>query len=433
MKILCIIPPYVPSYFNAGHHLSVFLVGAYLQEQMPAAQVRCVDGAALNLTWKDVCSLLEPGFDVIALLADFDGVDGFGRFLRYVRTFTPHARVITFGRLAQQIPRFFFQFDIDAVVASGDAEAGVYGYVKHDRDAPAPAGVLLRGADSATPGFYLPAQEWVLPDVEQIPYAAYSGLYRNDLNKFCGIPERTELVVPVARGCPIGCSYCDVPPMQGLTERRISVEQTVSYIVDAFAKLPFEYVSFYAPTFTLNRKWVLHLCDALASQPRRYPWKCVTVLKLLDRELLERMAASGCVRVSVGIETFSAQAANSLPRVKQDVVEQFEDRASMCLEAGIELNCFLMLGLPGDSPAGIRATMEVCRKYEARVRPTVYTPYHRLHEGMTVEQVSTFDRQLFVSELVTEDDARAYYRMFHGHENDRATRVMERIHPAEAD
>ena len=29
MKVLLLIPPYIPSYFNAGHHLPVFQVGAY--------------------------------------------------------------------------------------------------------------------------------------------------------------------------------------------------------------------------------------------------------------------------------------------------------------------------------------------------------------------------------------------------------------------
>lgn len=431
MRILCIIPPYIPSYFNAGHHLPVFMTGSYLRAHLPDAEVTCVDGAALNMSWKDVCALLEPRFDVIALLNDFDGVDGFGRFLHYARTLTPSAKVITFGRLGQLIPRFFFPFGIDAVVCSGDAEAAVLDYARFVRDGGAPpAGVLLRD-DSGTParGRFLPADEWVLPDVTEIPYAAYSFMYLNDLNKFCGIPERQELVLPAARGCPVGCEYCDVPVMQGPTERRISVERAVSYIVDAFARLPFEYVSFYAPTFTLDRNWVLQLCGALAAQPRRYPWKCVTVLKLLDLELLQKMAASGCVRISVGIETFSAGAAASLPRVKRDVMGQFERTAAQCREVGIELNCFVMLGLPGDSPEDIRATFELCRKYDARVRPTVYTPYHLLRDDMTVAEVSMFDRQLFVDGMISDEAAGAYYRMFHGHENDRATRVMERIEP----
>jgi radical SAM superfamily enzyme YgiQ (UPF0313 family) len=220
--------------------------------------------------------------------------------------------------------------------------------------------------------------------------------------------------------------------MQGSRERRIGVERAVAYIAEAFERLPFEYVSFYAPTFTLQRRWVVELCEALSALPRRYPWKCVTVLRMLDPELLRRMAASGCVRISVGIETFSRGAAASLPRIKREAREQFEQTASHCREAGIELNCFVMLGLPGDSPEDIRATIDLCRRHEARVRPTVYTPYDRMRDDMTVAQIGAFDRQLFVDGLVPDDAARAYYRMFHGHERDRATRVMERIEPVVA-
>src|SRR5205823_493943 len=144
------------------------------------------------------------------------------------------------------------------------------------------AGVATRTEDGwqdeAKPAIWLSPTEWVLPDVREIPYLHYEILYRDDRNKFCGIPQRRELVVPVARGCPVGCDFCDVPSMQGLRERRISVERTVRYIRDCFAEHPFEYVAFYAPTFTLSKSWVHELCDALIAEQRPYPWKCATTM-----------------------------------------------------------------------------------------------------------------------------------------------------------
>ena len=58
MDILCIIPPYIPSYFNAGHHLGVFQVAAYLRKNSKAAKVVAIDAAALNITWKEICDVL---------------------------------------------------------------------------------------------------------------------------------------------------------------------------------------------------------------------------------------------------------------------------------------------------------------------------------------------------------------------------------------
>ena len=86
-----------------------------------------------------------------------------------------------------------------------------------------------------------------------------------------------ELVVPVARGCPVGCSFCEVPTVFGKRERRLSITSTLTYIRKSFAAAPFDYVSFYAPTFTLDHAWVRALCGELRAAP--VPWKCCTTIQ----------------------------------------------------------------------------------------------------------------------------------------------------------
>ncbi|MEU6073978.1 radical SAM protein [Micromonospora sp. NPDC047074] len=403
MKILVCWPPHVPSYFNAGHHLPVFSITAFMRAQ--GHTVDALDAGALNYSWKEFGDLVFQGrYDVIALVNDFDVVEGVRRAADYVRALAPESTVLTVGRLSFQNPQFFQGFDLDAVVQGGDYEAGVAEVVRwvaegrpDDADAP---GVALRTSTGwrtpNRPGTWFPADQWVLPDVRDIPYAHYEQLYHRDQNKFCGIPDRRELVVPVARGCPVGCDFCDVPTMQGLRERRISVERAVDYIVTSFAEHPFEYVAFYAPTFTLDRQWVRQLCDALIDQPRQYRWKCATTMHHLNEELVERMARSGCVRISVGVETFETEAEGELPRVKRSAAARFETLVRWCDQYGVELNCFVIVGLPGTSPEGTRKTMEMISAAGARVRPTLYTPYHQMRADMTEREVSAFNRQTFV-------------------------------------
>ncbi|HEU5160821.1 MAG TPA: radical SAM protein [Streptosporangiaceae bacterium] len=405
MKILVCWPPHVPSYFNAGHHLPVFSVTAYLRQQ--GHMVDGLDAGALNYSWKQFADrVYQGGYQVVALVNDFDVVEGVRRAADYVRALVPGVTVLTVGRLSQQNPGYFRSLDLDAVVESGDYEAGVAEVVRwigagRPEDAGL-AGVALRTAAGWRPparrGTWLPARDWVLPDVRDIPYAAYDNLYRRDQDKFCGIPERRELVVPVARGCPVGCDFCDVPAMQGLRERRISVRRAVDYIRTCFAEHPFEYVAFYAPTFTLDRPWVRGLCAELTGAPRRYRWKCATTLHHLDEELVAEMARAGCVRISVGVETFETAGGQGLPRIKQSALDRFRTVVGWCDRHGIELNCFVIVGLPGTTPEGTRRTMETVREAGARVRPTLYTPYHLMRDDMTERQLSGFNRHLFVDE-----------------------------------
>ena len=93
----------------------------------------------------------------------------------------------------------------------------------------------------------------------------------------------------------------------------------------------------------------------------------------------------------------------------------------------VELNCFVILGLPGDSPGGVAHTIERVISSGARVRPTVYTPYQNLTPDIGEFELSTYNRQLFVDGEVTDDVAQFYYGLCYGNVSDQPTRVMEKI------
>jgi radical SAM superfamily enzyme YgiQ (UPF0313 family) len=414
-RVLVVRPPEVPTYFNAGHHLPVFLVAAYLRRQPGLGPVDALDAAALNITWKELGDRLWAGdYDVIACMNDLGEVTALGEFVARARALCPRSRIVTFGRLSSSIAGHFERYDLDGIVAGGDYEAGVLAFVRWvvDPGQPRP-GLAVRVAGAWLPptgaGQLLPAGEWALPDIDEIPYEAHTRLYLRDENRFCGLPGRRELVVPVARGCPYRCEFCEVWGREGVAERRLPVARVVEYIRESFEAARFDYVAMYAPTFTLKRSWVLELCDALTPG---VPWKCTTTLDRLDEALLERMAASGCERVSVGIETLEVTAQQGLPPAKRGSVEQFDTLADCCARLGIELNCFVILGLPGASLEGTLATAGHVRERGGRVRPTFYTPYHDMAPAMDEHEIASFNRQLAPGHLDAEEAA-AYYRMLH--------------------
>lgn len=435
MKVLVIWPPHIPSYFNAGHHLPVFQVGAYLRKSSNINEVHCIDAGALNYSWKDIGDLImQNQFDVIAIMNDFDAVEDFHRFTKYARELTNNeVKIVTFGRLSKQIPEFFYRYNIDGVVHSGDYEASVesfINYISGNDNNPSGLSIKVNGEwVKQEMGKYLTSEEWVLPDVNDIPYGDYQKMYMRDENKFCGIPQRNELVVNVARGCPVGCSFCDVPKMQGRKDRRLSVERVVNYIEESFIKQPFEYVSMYAPTFTLNKKWVIDFCNRLKEKGSKYPWKCVTTIFHLSEELVKNMAESGCVRISVGVETLDVGASGSLPKIKRESEQKFNQIAQWCLEYGVELNCFVIFGLPGESLEGAKYTMRKVRENHARVRPTIYTPYNFMHAEMSEEEVAEYNRQLFAPNIVDKEEAYKIYEVFFGEEHN-PTKVYEKINKA---
>jgi anaerobic magnesium-protoporphyrin IX monomethyl ester cyclase len=431
MKILTMWPPTIPSYFNAGHRLTIFSVAEHLRQDS-TDDVTALDLAALNATWKTVGDVLVNGdFDVVFIANDFDAVDTFARTVRYIRTLSPRTRIGTFGRLSDLLPEFFHRFHLDFVAGKGDHEmfaadvvaaiAGAIEATDHmwSRDE---SGTWLPPVPTAR---YLTVDELPLPDVRQLPYPAYDVMYADDTARFCGIPQRRELIVPVARGCPVGCEFCDVPGREGLNERRISVERVIDYIVRSREYVDFEYVSMYAPTFTLNRKWVHDFCRSYQQLPQRLPWKCTTTIHHMNDELAAAMGAAGCIRISVGLETLEPEAQEHLPYAKHIERERFTRFAESCQRNGIEVNCFVILGLPGTTLAGVKHTREVAESVGARVRPTVYTDFSAMRADMSVDEISTFNRQLLRDDLPEAEALGLYQVLFDP--KARPTEVMERI------
>lgn len=413
-RVLVLWPPHAPTYLNAGHHIGLFLTAAYLRSMDDRVEVDVVDAGALNHTWKEIGDILHSGYDVVAIANDFDIVDAVETTVAYARQLAPSSRLATFGRLSDMVPTYLRRLDLDAIVESGDYEAGVGAFVSGvmaGDDSRLPGVSLRRGSawlDPSGTGSFLEPEQWSLPDVREIPYQHYERVSARDNNRFPAIPSKRELVVPVARGCPVRCEFCDVPGREGLKDRRLTVAATVEYIEQSFAAQPFDYVSMYAPTFTLRRGWVMEFSQELMSRGSAHPWKCTTTLHHLDEELVSLMASSGCIRISVGVEILDPGPTVDLPPIKRVQRETFDHVAAWCRDHAVELNCFVILGMPGTTATDCEETVKYIERRGARVRPTIYTPFKTIGASWTESEVRSYNRQLLVGDPDPDDALRIY-------------------------
>lgn len=417
-KILLIWPPGIPSYFNAGHRTPLFMAAEYLRKHFKKVEVKVVDAGALNYTWRDLLELFAKGcYDIVAAMNDYDTVSDWPRFFEYARSILPKSYLISFGRLSMLSPQIFRKLPLDANIESGDYEAGLYDLCNWLRTGcdknKLPKGISLRfksgWMEAIGTGRFLDCEDWTLPDIEEIPYASYDRLYATEENKFCGIPGARELILPVARGCSYDCFFCDIKLLQGGTERRLSVKRTIEYITKCVEKIDFDYFSFYIPTFTLHPSWVMDFCKHYMKMDIRLPWKCTTVLSTLSSELIEAMAKAGCVRISIGLETLATDALNSLPLAKRKNDHLLEHVAIKCQNHGIELNCFLILGLPGDTPQITSQTIEFLESLGCRVRTTILVQQEVFSKLQSIEEARNWNKQLFYDTKLQIQDIQSYY------------------------
>ena len=216
-------------------------------------------------------------------------------------------------------------------------------------------GLVFRDSDG-TPVFN-GYRETQLP-LDELPFPAYE--------KLEGYPDAYQLPIfnyPRApnsscvssRGCPYACTYCD-RSVFGRSFRFNSAEYMVAHVRYLKERFGVRHINFYDDQFTFNRKRVEAFANQLIEHPLGVTYNCAARAEHLDEELLRLMKASGCWMVSLGIETGDPELL-AQHRQRSDL-NLLADRIRMIKRAGIRVKGLLMMGLPGESEASVKRSME---------------------------------------------------------------------------
>lgn len=167
-----------------------------------------------------------------------------------------------------------------------------------------------------------------------------------------------ELWVPVQtrRGCPLDCSYCSTPAIEGRTLRL----RTPDLVADDIARLAdagAERFQFVDNTFNLPPSYALALCRAIAARGRAVSWRAIVYPHLVSDELVAAMAEAGCREVSIGSESCCDPILASLN--KNFSTAEVRRITKSFAAAGITRFGFLMLGVPGETRETVAESLEV--------------------------------------------------------------------------
>lgn len=161
-----------------------------------------------------------------------------------------------------------------------------------------------------------------------------------------------QRVVQATRGCPYTCSFCSVPQLNpGFRMRPVEeVLQDVRY--DAFARWwQRKIVWFWDDNLTINRPYIKTLLRAM--QPLDRWWLTQASMDIAeDPELLDLLAASGCIGIFFGIETFG-QAALQAAHKPQNQIARYRHAITALHQRGIGVMAGFVAGFDGDTPADI--------------------------------------------------------------------------------
>ena len=185
-----------------------------------------------------------------------------------------------------------------------------------------------------------------LPDPDDLPFPARGifplELYANAIN-----------VLTATGSCPYRCPFCSAASIwEGRRKTRSPgsiVEELRMLVIDHGV----DHVFFTDDIFTLDKRWVYRLLDALSGLEYPITWGCATRVDLVDGDLLRAMAAGGCTGIQFGVESGSQGILDSVKGISKAQVVTAVDAA---LAAGIDAVCSFMVPFPEDTEETLRET-----------------------------------------------------------------------------
>jgi radical SAM superfamily enzyme YgiQ (UPF0313 family) len=163
------------------------------------------------------------------------------------------------------------------------------------------------------------------------------------------------LYVFASRGCPYRCRFCCNEairaryPNRGRYVRHKSVPRLCQEIEAAVDLFPGELrgIYFQDEILGLDKAW---LAEFTAQYRRRFgiPFNCNLRADLVTAELAQRLHAAGCRSVSIGLESGSERIRGAVLG-KKISDRQYREAFDLLARAGLKINTFSMLGLPGET------------------------------------------------------------------------------------
>ncbi len=243
-----------------------------------------------------------------------------------------------------------------------------------------------------------------LDDYDSLPLPAYDLLPSLEPYFVTAPAGKPFTILYTSKGCPFRCSFCTVAGTAWKPRSADRIVEEMRYLKERYH---LRTASFFDETFTLDRKRVARVCEALMTEELEINWYCNTRAHLVDREMLALMKRAGCRGISYGIESGSQRILDSCEKSLK--VEQARKAITWAKEAGIKTFCSFIFGLPGEDWDSVKETLTFVKETlptSAQFNVAVPYPGTRLYRETMGEGAESADfRKLYQDSAVIGTEA----------------------------
>ena len=212
-------------------------------------------------------------------------------------------------------------------------------------------------------------------DLDSLPFPDRSlmnnKLYLNLLN------NKKMATISTSRGCPSNCIFCLSPIISGRKVRFRSALSVFAEMVECYEKYKIDNFFFKADTFTINKAWVLELCNLIINSKlyKKIQFVANSKVNILDKEMLILMKKAGCSMIALGLESGSD---DTLKQMKKGVTVQDNINAVKLIKSvGIQIFGFYLIGFPFENKEHLEVTKNLIFDLDTDfIEISIVTPFY---------------------------------------------------------
>ncbi len=161
-------------------------------------------------------------------------------------------------------------------------------------------------------------------------------------------------------------------------------------------------------TFGVNRKHTSQFLECLEAENLKFNWVTLSRVDVVNEDLLERMARTGCHTIQFGVESADPDVLDSIDKgiAPERVIEIFD----LCRKLKIRTLAHFIIGLPGETKSSAEHTIAFAKEIDPDfVSFNIATPKmgtrlrdEAIEKGWTSAEVDVLDNSVAFPVLETE-------------------------------
>ncbi|MBN1594577.1 radical SAM protein [candidate division FCPU426 bacterium] len=345
------------SWATAWPPISLALLGTLAQKY---GDVRLWDGNVEPLTLDELLAAVENfKADVVVVNSGFPSIEQDMAVAKAIKDRWAGKKVISFGVYFTMLEKegFLHYPFLDAVMVGEPEETFMElldSWARGAQNLRNVRGLIYKDGRQVI----MTAPRPLLEDLDALPMPDRR-LLKNELYR---LPHNNKVytLINSARGCPYDCIYCIVKTYYGAKLRKHSIGYVIREIRHCLETFGIRDFLFWEEAFTLDKRYVLQLCAAMAEQGLTISWAATTRVGSLTEDVAAAMKKAGCYLIGLGIESSSQDILDQAK--KKQTIADIERAVAICKKYKIQTMGHFIFGLPGETRATAEQTLKFMRR-----------------------------------------------------------------------